>query len=275
MGPVPVGFSGARRSTNPQPRTAALRGLGATLHLPVIWYEGGFNCPWLFPEPNERAGRFALGVKQILIIEREFGCGAGEVAEKAAQRLNWRLLDRELTSQIAKLAKVDPEECAHREERVDSWLYRLGKIFWRGSYERALSLEGPEILDADRMVELVQQVVAQAAEPGRCVIVGRGAPYFLRRRSDTLSAFLYGPREFKLNRITKEVGDRHEAEHLLDSVDQGRAAFIKHYFGKDWPDRRLYHLMVNTVIGIDATVDLLLKTLEQTEQNNRTQLDLD
>ncbi|HEY2033928.1 MAG TPA: cytidylate kinase family protein, partial [Rhizomicrobium sp.] len=113
--------------------------------------------------------------KQILIIEREYGCGAAEIAQKAAQRLGWRLLDHELTEEIARVARADPAECARREEHLDSWLYRLGKVFWRGSYEHTLSLEGPEILDADRMMALVQQIIMQAAETGNCVIVGRGA----------------------------------------------------------------------------------------------------
>jgi cytidylate kinase len=214
-------------------------------------------------------------VKRILIIEREYGCGAGEVAEKAAQRLGWQLWDSQLTKELARLAKVDPEEAARREERVDSWLYRLGKTFWRGSYEQSLSVEGPEILDADRMVELVQQLVQHAADSGQCVLVGRGAPYFLRNRSDTFSAFLYAPRHFKLERVEQLLGDHNQAEHLVDSVDEGRAAFIKHYFGKNWPNRHLYHLMVNTVIGIDATVDLLLRTMAAADGNDQTHLDIE
>jgi cytidylate kinase len=214
-------------------------------------------------------------VKRILIIEREYGCGGGEVAERTAQILGWRLLDRELTAEIAQFAKVDPEECAKREERVDSWLYRLGKIFWRGSYEQALAVEGPEVLDADRMLELVKQVVARAAQAGNCVIVGRGAPYFLRNRSDTFSVFLFGPRALKVERVQRVVGDAGKAEQLVDSVDAGRAAFIKHYFGKDWPNRQLYHLMVNTVIGVEATVDLVVRGMEAVGRGGQTKVDLD
>ncbi len=213
-------------------------------------------------------------MKRILIIEREYGCGAGLVAERVAYRLGWRLLDRELTAEIARLAKVEPEEVARHEEHVDSWLYRLGKVFWRGSYERTLSLEGPEILDADRMVELVEQVVTRAAESGHCVVVGRGAPYFLRNRSDTFSAFLFAPRSLKVTLVEKHLGDRAEAEHLVDSVDQERAAFIKHYFGKAWPNRQLYHLMINTVIGLDRTVELLLQTMAAVDQDEHTRVDL-
>jgi cytidylate kinase len=214
------------------------------------------------------------GVKRILIIEREYGCGAGKVAEEAARRLGWRLLDRELTDEIARLAKVDPKECARHEERVDSWLYRVGKVFWRGSYERMLPVEGPEILDADLMLHLVEQVLTRAAETGNCVIVGRGAPYILRNRSDTFCAFLFAPRAFKVERVESFLGDRPEAEQLVDSVDTERAAFIKHYFGKEWPNRQLYHVMVNTIIGIEATVDLLLSTMEAVGENSRTTVDI-
>jgi cytidylate kinase len=214
-------------------------------------------------------------LKRILVIEREYGCGAGEVAQRAAERLGWRLYDRELTAEIAKLARVDPTEAARREERVDSWLYRLGKTFWRGSYEQSLAIDGPEILDADRMVDLVGQVVMRAAESGHCVIVGRGAPYFLRNRTDTLSAFLYAPRDMKIARVEKLVGAAAEAERLVETVDEGRKAFIKHYFGKDWPNRHLYHLMINTVIGLNATVDLILQTLTAVANNDQTHVDMD
>ena len=214
-------------------------------------------------------------MKRVLIIEREYGCGAGEIAEKAARRLGWRLLDRELTAEIARLARADPAECARHEEHVDSWLYRLGKIFWRGSYEQALTLQGPEVVDADRMVELVGKVVAEAVKSGSCVIVGRGAPYFLRNRTDTFCVFLYAPRRFKIDRVAAQSGDRVKAEELVESVDRGRAEFIKHYFGRSWPNRSLYHMMLNTVMGIDAAVDLILKTMETAPEDDRARLDMD
>jgi cytidylate kinase len=125
------------------------------------------------------------------------------------------------------------------------------------------------------MVILVEQVVTRAAESGRCVIVGRGAPYFLRNRSDTLSAFLFAPRALKIERVRKQVGSASEAEHLVATVDQERAEFIRHYFGREWPNRHLYHLMVNTVIGIDETVNLLLEMTGALAGKDRTQVDLE
>lgn len=214
-------------------------------------------------------------MKRVLIIEREYGCGGGEIAEKAARRLGWRLLDRELTAEIARLARADPDECARHEEHLDSWLYRLSKVFWRGSYEQSLSLEGPEVVDADRMVELVGKVVAEAVKSGSCVIVGRGAPYFLRNRTDTFTVFLYAPRHLKISRVAAQMGNRAKAEELVESVDRGRAEFIKHYFGRNWPNRSLYHMMLNTALGIDASVDLILKTMETAPTDDSARLEMD
>lgn len=214
-------------------------------------------------------------MKRVIIIEREYGCGGGEIAEKAARRLGWRLLDRELTAEIARLARADPDECARHEEHLDSWLYRLSKVFWRGSYEQSLSLEGPEVVDADRMVELVGKVVAEAVKSGSCVIVGRGAPYFLRNRTDTFTVFLYAPRHLKISRVAAQMGNRAKAEELVESVDRGRAEFIKHYFGRNWPNRSLYHMMLNTALGIDASVDLILKTMETAPTDDSARLEMD
>jgi len=71
------------------------------------------------------------------------------------------------------------------------------------------------------------------------------------------------------------VGSRAKAESLVESVDQGRAAFIKHYFGRDWPNRHLYHLMINTVIGIPETVDLIVNAVQTVGPNEGTQVELD
>src|SRR3954470_14688280 len=97
----------------------------------------------------------------------------------------------------------------------------LGKKIWRGSHEEALAVKGPEALDADRMGDLVQQVVTSAAEAGNCVIVGRGGPFFLRNRADVFSAFLFAPRAFKIQRVSEFLHDPAEAEHLVEPVDRG------------------------------------------------------
>jgi cytidylate kinase len=201
-------------------------------------------------------------MKRILVIEREYGAGGSVIAEKAAKRLGWKLFDHSLTEEVAKLARARPEVCAKCEERVDPWMYRLSKIFYHGSHERHARLEDSNILDADRLVCLAQKVIEDVAKAGHCVIVGRGAAYYLRERADTYCVFLYASRELKFRREVSEGKSEAEAIESVDTVDLERAEFVKHYFGAEWPNRHLFHAMLNTAMGDDATVDTILGLME-------------
>jgi cytidylate kinase len=196
---------------------------------------------------------------RIITIEREYGSGGALIAEKLAGRLNWRLWDTALTAEIARLAQVTSEAVERRDEKLDPWLYRLAKVFARGSYERSLSVEGLGAFDTDRMVKLVTQVIEEAASLGNCIVVGRGAPYILRDRPDVFHVFIYAAQDAKV-RLLRELGKtEEEAIELVHTIDRDRAAFVKQYFGKDWPARCLYHLWVNAGMGVDAAVEIILQ----------------
>ena len=49
-----------------------------------------------------------------------------------------------------------------------------------------------------------------------------------------------------------------EAEELVDTVDRERADFIQKYFGVEWPDRAIYHTMINTAVGDQTVVHMIL-----------------
>lgn len=201
---------------------------------------------------------------RVITIEREYGCGAGQIAAQLASHLGWKLWDRELTSEIARVANVDDSAVSMCEERVDSTFQRLVKVFWRGSYERSANLEH-QPFGPDRMVEVGEEVMKDIAQRGSCVIVGRGAPYFLRERGDAFHVFMYAPRAEKLRRLQDLGKTIHDAEDLVDTVDRERILFVKHYFGADWPTRSLYHLMINTSMGNETVLSTILQTMRMME----------
>jgi cytidylate kinase len=198
---------------------------------------------------------------RIITVEREYGCGAGQIAKQLASRLDWKLWDQDLTAEIARVANVDPSSVSMCEERVDKTFQRLVKVFWRGSYERSARLEH-QPFDPDKVVEVGEHVMQEIAEQGNCVIVGRGGPYFLRERADVFHVFLYAPRWEKLRRLQDLGKTLHDAEDLVDTVDRERMLFIKHYFGADWPTRSLYHVMINTAIGDENVISTVLHTIQ-------------
>lgn len=201
---------------------------------------------------------------RIITIEREYGSGAAEIAQHLASRLGWKLWDKELTAEIARVAEVDPSAVSFCEERVDSRFQRMVKVFWRGSYERSMHLEN-QTFDPDRMVHVGEQVMQDIADRGNSVIVGRGAPYFLRDRDDAFHVFLYAPRAEKLRRIQDSGTRKNEAEDLVDTVDRERIEFVKHYFGADWPTRSLYHVMLNTAMGDENVITTILHSMRTLE----------
>jgi cytidylate kinase len=199
---------------------------------------------------------------KIITIEREYGCGGSEIAQLLARRLGWKLWDQLLTEEIARLAKCPKAVVEVREERTDPLYYRLFKSFLRGSYEGSINAPKLNLVDSETIVRISQRVVEHAGEKGNCVIVGRGSQHFFRDRTDTLRVFLYAPREDKVRRLLARGKNEKEAEELVDTVDRDRADFIQKYFNVEWPDRAIYHTMINTTIGDEATVHMILNFME-------------
>jgi cytidylate kinase len=199
---------------------------------------------------------------KIVTSEREYGCGGGEIAQLLAKRLGWKLWDQLLTEEIARLADCPKAVVEDREERTDPLYYRLFKSFLRGSYEGSLNAHKLKLVDSECILKFTEQVVQQAAKSGNSVIVGRGSQQFLKNRQDTLRVFLYAPREDKMRRLLGRGKSEDEAEELVDTVDRERRDFIQKYFGVEWPNRALYHTMINTAIGGEAVIQMILNLIE-------------
>ena len=194
----------------------------------------------------------------IITVEREYGCGGGEIAQRVAGRLGWKLWDQRLTEEIARLAHCPTAVVEAREERKDPLYYRLFKSFMRGSYEGSINAPNLNLVDSETILKITRRVVEHAAEQGNCVIVGRGSQQFLKKRTDTLRIFLYAPREDKVRRLLARGKSEREAEERVDTVDRERSDFIQRYFNVEWPDRAIYHTMMNTTIGDEAVVHMIL-----------------
>ncbi len=179
-----------------------------------------------------------------------------------AKRLDWKLWDQLLTEEIARLADCPKSIVEGREERPDPLYYRLFKSFLRGSYEGSLNAHKLKLVDSECILKFTEQVVQHAAKTGNSIIVGRGSQQFLKSRQDTLRVFLYAPREDKVRRLLARGKSEDEAEQLVDTVDRDRIDFIQKYSAFEWPDRGIYHTMINTTIGDGAVVHTILDLMK-------------
>ena len=197
----------------------------------------------------------------VITIDREYGSGAGNIAEKLAKKLGWKLWDQLLTTEIARIMDCECRAVEEREERRDALHYRLFKAFMRGSFEGTLNAQRMKIADADCIREAAEKIVLEAGREGNCVIVGRGSAYYLRSNPCAFHVFVYAPLEDKVQRLRKLGKSEEEAYLLAQTVDEDRAAYIKQYFEVEWPDRHLYHLMVNSSMGEEVVVEMILDSI--------------
>lgn len=207
---------------------------------------------------------------RVLTVEREYGSGGADIAKRVAERLNWKLWDQLLTNEIARFMECDCKVVEQHEEKRDPLFYRLARAFMRGSYEGSQNASRIKIADTDCIREVAERVVKDAASKGNCVIVGRGSAYYLQGRSDAFHVFVYAPFHEKVERLRAQGKSEAEATDLAQTVDQDRAAFIKQYFGVEWPDRHKFHLMINSAIGEEAVIETILNSVAMFEKRAAT-----
>jgi cytidylate kinase len=88
----------------------------------------------------------------------------------------------------------------------------------------------------------------------------------LQDQADALRIFLYAPRNAKVRRLGAGGMSNAEAEELVDTVDNERAAFVEKYFHREWPNRPIYHAMLNTASGDETVVHTIVELKNALEQ---------
>ncbi len=201
---------------------------------------------------------------RALTIAREYGSGGAVVGRRISEQLGWKLLDKAFIENIAHAAKVDPQSARRFDERTDSWLERLahqGAGLWRGAFEGTVIVPQPDFFDAETMAALAQNLIEQAYQQGNCVVVGRGAQCVLQGRKNAFHLFIYAPWAERVARVQQRLPGKTDIEELIRSTDRQRADYIRTYFGCNWMDPHLYHLMICSGLGEDLVESTIIKAL--------------
>ena len=199
---------------------------------------------------------------KTLTISREFGSGGGAVARFIAEKLEWNLLDRELVLQIAQAAKVHPSLAEEFDEKKTTWTQRLGRgLMWASIFDVGAVAADESVFDAEKEAEVAAKLIRRAHEQGNCVVVGRGGQCVLQDSPDAFHAFVYAPWQERLERARKRAPDGEHIERWVARREREREDLIRDQFECERLDPHLYHLMVSSTIGVEATAAVILTAM--------------
>ncbi len=198
----------------------------------------------------------------VVTIAREYGSGGCEIGRLLAEMLGWELVDRQLLERVAALGKMDPELAGAADEQACAWWERLLRAFRCGGPEHCTG--GYNVgIDRDEMQRFTVRAIQEAAGRGRCVIVGRCAQCVLRNDPRVLRVLVWAPLEERLERLKHEHPEERDVAGLLRRMDAEHARYAHEYFGCEACDRKLFHLCLNSTIGLESCARLIASAVGQ------------
>ncbi|HXF96683.1 MAG TPA: cytidylate kinase-like family protein [Gemmatimonadales bacterium] len=201
----------------------------------------------------------------LITVTRQYGSGGSEVARRVAEELGWTLIDNAFVDEVARRAGLPPDEVAQREERAPGLLERLARTLAVASPEMFLAggaAGGVPPVDADEatIVKMTERVIAEAAQEGRAVLVGRGAQAILAQRENALHVYVVAPKPWRERAAAARLGvDPAHAAKVVEETDAQRDRYVKTYYGRHRQEVTNYDMVLNTErLGIEGAAKLIV-----------------
>lgn len=169
-----------------------------------------------------------------ICFSRKIGVGALEVADILAEKIKYRVFDREVLEHMASNAKVSEKTVAFFDELYPGTLMEFGKfLFGEKSF-----------IKSDYARHLYQTVLSLAyLEPS--IFVGRGT-HLILPRDRILAVRFIGGREHRINRLAKILNiTKGDAEFKLDAIDKEQKDFFKKVHGKKQASPYEFDMVIN------------------------------
>jgi len=187
-----------------------------------------------------------------ITVSRHYGSGGRKVAARVRELLDYRFFDTLFMQQIATDVGLSQREMADFSEedyKVRSFLDRLTSINPAEMVVNPNSAINPAAsrLDDADSINLVKLAVRVAYEHDNMVIVGRGAQVILRDQPHVLHVLVVAPLATRLKRLQEIEGlSLQEASRQIESRDKAVQQYLSRFYGVQWDDPYLYHLVINT-----------------------------
>lgn len=198
-------------------------------------------------------------MKQYITIEREYGTGGREVAQRLAQELGIPCYGYEILEKTAKSLQIPVENLQNYEERIcNSVLYSVVMI------DKARTTDPNQMLQDGYWVIAEQRAIQSLAHESSAVFLGHSACAALRDYPNVLRVFIRAPLEDRKHRCIEEYGIQPTlAESTIRRFDRTRSGYFSINTTADWRCEANYDVVLDSsVLGIEGCVSQLKKLVK-------------
>ena len=200
----------------------------------------------------------------VITISRQFGAGGITLGKKIAESLGYTIADSDILQRVAKEANVSTHWVESFEKEAGSKLSRMiSSMISKRWLERVLADERG-YLDEQIYLDYLVLIIAQFADEGDVVILGRGSQYILNDHPDAVHILLVNEFESRVQFIMKRYEmARNKAERLVINEDRRRVSLYKRLGKSDYENPQLYHMVLNMGrLDLETARDMVCNLVE-------------
>ena len=195
----------------------------------------------------------------VITISRQFGAGGITLGKMIAEKMGYTFADSDIIQRVAKEANVSTDWIESFEKEAGSKLSRfISSMVSKRWLDRVLSDERG-YLDEQIYLDYLVLIVAQFADEGDVVILGRGSQYILNDHPDAVHILLVDQFENRVQFMMKQYDmAQKKAERMVASEDRRRLNLFKRLGKSDYDNPQLYHLVLNMGrLDLDTARDMV------------------
>ena len=204
----------------------------------------------------------------VVTISRKFGAGGRTLARMVAERLGYTFADREIILRLAETARVSPHWVESFEKEAGSRISRLISSMIAKKWVDQVLKDERGYLDEQSYLDYLVLIIAQIADEGDVVLLGRGSQYILDDHPDACHVLLTGDLGNRIKFMCEHYQiSEHKAAQTVASEDRRRASLYSRLGKSNFDDPLLYHLVLNMGrLGMESACDLICHLVETQTQ---------
>jgi len=182
----------------------------------------------------------------VITISRQFGAGGKTLGQMVADKLGYPFADSDIIQRIAKEANVSEDWVESFEKEAGSRLSRfMSRMVSQRWIDQILKNERG-YLDEKIYLDYLVLIIAQMADEGNVVILGRGSQYILDDHPDAYHILLIDDVENRIKFLVNHYDlPQSKAARVIEDEDRRRRNLFNKLGKTDYDSSKLYHMVLN------------------------------